>query len=97
MLLCARGQARYGYAHQAQSNLHIYSVLWWTLKFFREIAIFDSDDTFLHSFTNPAFLFPCSIAFNLESKEAFVLGKLFSDIITIQVIRSCFGKVQLLN
>ena len=41
----------------------------------REVAIFDADDNFVRSFTNPAFLFPCSIAFKTETMEAFVLGK----------------------
>jgi len=40
----------------------------------REIAIFDSDDNFVHSFTNSAFLLPCSVAFNTETMEAYVLG-----------------------
>jgi hypothetical protein len=47
---------------------------------FREIAIFDSDDTFVHSFTNSAFLFPCSIAFKMETMEAFVLGKFIKHV-----------------
>eukprot|EP00090_Calanus_glacialis_P006939 TRINITY_DN15420_c0_g1_i1.p1 TRINITY_DN15420_c0_g1~~TRINITY_DN15420_c0_g1_i1.p1 ORF type:complete len:649 (-),score=159.41 TRINITY_DN15420_c0_g1_i1:13-1755(-) len=58
----------------------------------REIAIFDSDDTFVHSFTNSAFLFPCSIAFKMETMEAFVLDKRQSSIFvvspTYQVTRS---------
>ena len=58
------------------SRLNLYFKNYSKLVHFREIAIFDSDDTFVHSFTNSAFLFPCSIAFKMETMEAFVLGKL---------------------
>ena len=47
------------------------------ILFTREIGVFDTDHSFVTSFTNPAFLFPLGIAFNMQTKEAFILGKLF--------------------
>ena len=47
------------------------------ILFTREIGVFDTDHSFVTSFTNPAFLFPLGIAFNMKTKEAFILGKLF--------------------
>ena len=40
----------------------------------REVAVFDSSYSLIHSFSNPGFLFPCSIAFCEERQEAYVLG-----------------------
>jgi len=58
----------------------------------KEIGIFDSDDTFVRSFTNSAFLFPCSIAFSMETKEAFILDKRQCSIFVVsssfEVLRS---------
>ena len=41
----------------------------------REVAVFGKEDNLVTSFTNPGFLFPCSIAFCPERKEAFILDK----------------------
>lgn len=49
--------------------------LWVCAAGSREIGVFDSDDTFIQSFSNPAFLFPCSVDFNMETMEAFILDK----------------------
>lgn len=36
--------------------------------------MFGQDDALIHSFSNPGFLFPCSIAFSEERQEAYILG-----------------------
>ena len=41
----------------------------------REVAVFSKEDNLVTSFTNPGFLFPCSIAFCPEKREAFILDK----------------------
>ena len=46
---------------------------------FREVAVFGKDDNLVTSFTNPGFLFPCSIAFCPEKREAFILDKRYWD------------------
>ena len=38
--------------------------------------MFGLDDALIHSFSNPGFLFPCSIAFSQERQEAYILGQL---------------------
>ena len=42
---------------------------------FREIAIFDTDDSLVQTFTNSVFLYPCAVEFNADTREAYVLGK----------------------
>ena len=46
--------------------------------YFREIAIFDTDDSLVRTFSNSVFLYPCAVEFNANKREAYILGKLFS-------------------
>ena len=68
------GLVMYGFVLQVPGTL-IDNKATLSKHFPREIAIFDSDDNFVHSFTNSAFLLPCSVAFNTDTKEAYVLGE----------------------
>jgi len=57
--------------------------LWICASGSREVAVFGKDDNLVTSFTNPGFLFPCSIAFCPEKREAFILDKRQSIIFVV--------------
>jgi len=57
--------------------------LWICASGSREVAVFGKEDNLVTSFTNPGFLFPCSIAFCPERKEAFILDKRQSIIFVV--------------
>jgi hypothetical protein len=57
--------------------------LWVCASGSREVAVFAADDSLVHSFTNPGFLFPCSIAFCPDKQEAFILDKRQSIIFVV--------------
>jgi len=57
--------------------------LWICASGSREVAVFGKEDNLVTSFTNPGFLFPCSIAFCPEKKEAFILDKRQSIIFVV--------------
>ena len=73
-LLSAHGANNCGFAHRDQGFL-----CQCDLSFIkpspREVAVFGKEDNLVTSFTNPGFLFPCSIAFCSEKREAFILDK----------------------
>ena len=46
-----------------------------TFSIYREIAIFDTDDSLVQTFTNSVFLYPCAVEFQADTREAYVLGK----------------------
>ena len=45
--------------------------------YFREIAIFDTDDSLVRTFSNSVFLYPCAVEFKANKREAYILGRLF--------------------
>jgi len=57
--------------------------LWVCASGSREVAVFSKEDNLVTSFTNPGFLFPCSIAFCPEKREAFILDKRQSIIFVV--------------